>query len=44
MPADDSPVPAELLAPDLLVLDLMYVPRETKLLRDARGRGREPRR
>ncbi len=34
-----SPVPAELLAPDLLVLDLMYVPRDTQLLRDARAAG-----
>ncbi len=34
-----SPFPAELLAPDLLVLDLMYVPRETRLLRDARAAG-----
>lgn len=35
----NSPIPAELLAPDLLVLDLMYVPRETKLMRDARAAG-----
>ncbi|HSH21061.1 MAG TPA: shikimate dehydrogenase [Candidatus Caenarcaniphilales bacterium] len=34
-PAEESPVPAELLAPDLLVLDLIYVPRETRLLREA---------
>jgi shikimate dehydrogenase len=34
-----SPFPAELLAPDLLVLDLMFVPRETKLMRDARAAG-----
>jgi shikimate dehydrogenase len=34
-----SPVPGELLAPDLLVLDLMFVPRETQLLRDARSAG-----
>lgn len=34
-----SPIPAELLAPDLLVLDLMYVPEETQLLRDARAAG-----
>ena len=25
--------------PDLLVLDLMYVPRETKLMRDAKAAG-----
>ena len=34
-----SPIAAELLAPELLVLDLMYVPAETKLLRDARAAG-----
>jgi shikimate dehydrogenase len=34
-----SPVPAELLAPELYVLDLMYVPKDTKLLRDARAAG-----
>ena len=34
-----SPIPAELLAPDLLVLDLMYVPADTQLLRDARSAG-----
>jgi shikimate dehydrogenase len=38
-PAVESPVPAELLAPDLLVLDLMYMPAETKLLRDAKAAG-----
>ncbi len=37
--ASNSPVPAEALPPDLLVLDLMYVPRETKLLRDAKAAG-----
>ena len=37
---DQSPMPAELLPPDLLVLDLMYQPRETKLMRDARAAGR----
>jgi shikimate dehydrogenase len=34
-----SPIEAELLAPELLVLDLMYVPAETKLLRDAKAAG-----
>lgn len=34
---DASPVPAEALAPDLLVLDLIY--RETRLLRDASAAG-----
>src|SRR5215212_7801811 len=36
-PANNSPVPAELLPPELMVLDLTYVPRETRLLRDARS-------
>jgi shikimate dehydrogenase len=36
---EQSPIDAQLLAPDLLVLDLMYVPAETKLLRDARAAG-----
>ena len=36
---ENSPVPAELLAPDLLVLDLMFWPAETKLMRDARAAG-----
>ena len=34
-----SPIPAELLVPDLLVLDLLYNPAETQLLRDARAAG-----
>jgi shikimate dehydrogenase len=34
-----SPIPAELLPPELLVLDLLYVPRESQLLRDARAAG-----
>jgi shikimate dehydrogenase len=37
--SDETPVPAELLPPDLLVLDLIYRPRETRLLRDARAAG-----
>jgi shikimate dehydrogenase len=37
--AQESPVPAELLPPELLVLDLVYVPRETRLLRDAAAAG-----
>jgi shikimate dehydrogenase len=36
---EQSPIPSELLPPDLLVLDLMYQPRETKLLRDAKAAG-----
>jgi len=34
---DESPIPAELIPPDLLVLDLIY--RRTKLLRDAEAAG-----
>jgi shikimate dehydrogenase len=34
---DESPVPAEILTPDLLVLDLIY--RDTQLLRDAHKAG-----
>ena len=37
--SDETPVPAELLPPDLLVLDLIYQPKETRLLRDARSAG-----
>ena len=36
-PAEVSPVPAELLPPELMVLDLTYIPPEPKLLRDARA-------
>jgi shikimate dehydrogenase len=36
---NQSPIPAELLPPDLMVLDLMYQPRETKLMRDAKAAG-----
>lgn len=35
----ETPIPGELLPPDLLVLDLLYQPKETKLLRDARSAG-----
>ena len=35
--ADESPVPAEILTPDLLVLDLIYA--QTRLLRDATAAG-----
>jgi shikimate dehydrogenase len=37
--ADDSPVPADLLRPDLQVLDLVYRPSPTRLVREARGAG-----
>jgi shikimate dehydrogenase len=34
-----SPISAELLAPELLLLDLHYLPAETRLMRDARAAG-----
>jgi shikimate dehydrogenase len=37
--ANASPIPAELLPPELMVIDLTYVPRETRLLRDASSAG-----
>lgn len=37
--SDVSPIPAELLPPEMLVLDLIYTPRETRLLRDAKAAG-----
>ena len=37
--SDETPVPAVLIPPDLLVLDLVYRPRETRLLRDAKAAG-----
>jgi len=37
--AEVSPIAAELLPPDLLVLDLSYAPAETRLVRDARAAG-----
>ena len=40
---DETPIPAELLPPELLVLDLLYTPRESRLLREAAG-GRSDRR
>jgi shikimate dehydrogenase len=36
---EESPLPAELLPPDLRVLDLHYVPRETRLLKEAKAAG-----
>jgi shikimate dehydrogenase len=36
---DETPIPAELLPPDLLVLDLLYTPRETRLMREAAAAG-----
>jgi shikimate dehydrogenase len=37
--SDESPIPAELLPPDLLVMDMIYNPPETRLLRDAQAAG-----
>jgi len=37
--SDDSPVPAQALRSDALVMDVVYDPEETRLLRDARAHG-----
>lgn len=37
--SEDSPVPADLLRPDLAVLDLVYRPTPTRLVREARAAG-----
>ena len=37
--SDETPIPGELLPPELLVLDLVYTPPETRLLRDAKAAG-----
>jgi shikimate dehydrogenase len=39
MEEDETPVPADLLHGDLAVLDAVYRPLDTRLLRDARARG-----
>lgn len=36
---DETPIPAELLPPDILVMDLLYSPRETRLVREAAAAG-----
>jgi shikimate dehydrogenase (EC 1.1.1.25) len=41
MESDETPVPAELLHADLAVLDAVYTPLETRLLRDAAAVGAE---
>ncbi len=37
--SDETPIPAHLLRADLKVLDLVYRPRQTRLVREARKRG-----
>jgi shikimate dehydrogenase len=37
--SDDSPIPSDLLRPDLAMLDLVYRPSPTRLVRDARDHG-----
>lgn len=39
MAAGETPIPAELLSPDLLVMDLIYNPAQTQLLKDAQAAG-----
>ena len=36
---DETPIPGELLPPDILVMDLHYVPEQTRLLREAAAAG-----
>ncbi|OGP57426.1 MAG: shikimate dehydrogenase [Deltaproteobacteria bacterium RBG_13_61_14] len=36
---DETPVPAKLLRKDLIVMDIVYNPRETRLLREAKAQG-----
>ncbi|MET0773482.1 MAG: shikimate dehydrogenase, partial [Candidatus Limnocylindrales bacterium] len=36
---DETPIPAELLPPELMVIDLLYTPRETRLMREAAAAG-----
>jgi hypothetical protein len=36
---DETPIPAELIPPDLLVLDLLYQLKETRLLRESAAAG-----
>lgn len=35
----ETPIPAEILPPDMMVFDLLYQPRETRLLREAKAGG-----
>jgi shikimate dehydrogenase len=36
---EETPIPKELLPPDLFVLDLLYTPKQTRLLREAAAQG-----
>jgi shikimate dehydrogenase len=36
---EETPIPSELLRPDILVMDLLYAPAETRLLREAAAAG-----
>ena len=36
---EETPIPGELLPPDILIMDLHYVPEQTRLLRDAEAAG-----
>jgi 3-dehydroquinate dehydratase/shikimate dehydrogenase len=36
---DDTPIPVDLLKPEMLVFDAVYNPIQTRLLREARGVG-----
>ncbi len=36
---DETPIPSELLPPELMVLDLLYTPRQSRLLREAAAAG-----
>lgn len=37
--SDESPIPAEKIAPNTIVMDAVYDPEETRLLRDAKAQG-----
>ena len=39
--ADESPIPAEIIPPGLLVMDLIYNPAQTRFLREAKAAGAE---
>ncbi len=35
----ETPIPAELIPPDLMIMDLLYSPKETRLMREAKAAG-----